>query len=147
MASRVFNEFKRRVVIAGISLTAGTFKAALLNTSTTVHTDAQSGITNVDDFGTLSEIAGTGYTRATLGTLAVTRDDANSRVLWTCANIAYGALASNNGTVKGMLIIFNVDGTAANDVPVAWSEFSSNLVTDGSNVTIQINAAGLLNFT
>jgi len=95
--------------------------------------------------GTTDEADFTNYVRKTITAATVTVDDTNDRVdlsftspvTWTSAG------GASNNTLGALIIAFDNDttsGTDANLVPVA--KYDVSLTTNGTNVTVTLNAAG-----
>lgn len=101
--------------------------------------------------GTSDEADFTNYARKTIAdaSVTVTVDDTNNRVdidvpdqTWTAA----GGAANN--TLTDALVGYDADtttGTDANIIPVSLHDFA--VTTDGSDLTLQVAAAGLLRAT
>lgn len=54
-----------------------------------------------------NEVSGAGYSRATLGTKSENIDDANDRIVYSCANPNFGNIAAGE-TVTGMVVFREV---------------------------------------
>ena len=145
MASLVNNYFKQRVAEGEIDLDADTLKILLVMTNTTADTEAN--IQTLDGYTTLDEMDGSNYVVKTLGSLTHALDTANDRFELDAADVTYTALGAGTRNVQGVLLYKHVDGTDANDQPIAFIEFGSSLSADGSDVTISWDAEGLLQLT
>jgi hypothetical protein len=116
---------------------------------------ASEGDAGLKDRATLSAITGaagnteadfTNYARKTALTGTVTVDAANDRVDLSIPNQTWTAAggATNNTLVKA--IVFYQDAAAdASRVPLVGLDFA--VTTDGTDLTIQFNAAGFLRQT
>jgi hypothetical protein len=117
-------------------------------TNTTADTDQDAG--TLSAIGTLDEYDGSGYSRAALASQAVTRDDANNRAeLGATSPISFGAtVGAGTRSAAGALVYRHVDGTAANDLPIAWIDTGGFPINGGGGAfQIAINAEGLLQVT
>lgn len=152
MASGWFNRAKKEIFDGTIDLLADTIKVMLVNNTYTFNPD--------DDFigsggGTVggAELSGTGYTggfngagRKTLGTKSITEDDTNNRAVFAAANSQWSAI--NAGTIAACVLV--KEGTTdADSKLIAYIDNAAQfpLVTNGGDVTIAWNAAGILQIT
>ena len=142
MASLVYNEFKRANAAGEIDLNAHDIRCALLMTNTTADTE-NDGIVNVDDFTTLDEFDGSGYSRQALTNEAVNKDDANDRAEFDADDVAFGALGAGTRAVQGVLLYKHVTNDS-DSVVIAFIQFSSNKTMDGSAFTVTWDAQGIL---
>ena len=145
MASLVNNYFKQRVAEGEIDLDADTLKILLVMTDTTCDTEAN--IQTLSGFDDMDEMDGANYEVKTLGSLTHALDTSNNRFELDAANVTYTALGAGSRNVQGVLLYKHVDGTDANDQPIAFIEFGSSLSADGSDVTISWDDEGLLQLT
>tara|TARA_R100000808_G_scaffold7070_1_gene20776 strand:- start:2143 stop:2592 length:450 start_codon:yes stop_codon:yes gene_type:complete len=146
MASLFNNYAKEKLAEAEIDLDADTIKIALLTTDTTADTEANaqtlSGFTTLGEFST----SGTNYARATLANVDSRVDTGNNRYEFDADNVTFTSLAASSPAkdIQGCLLLKHVDGTDANDLPIAFIDFASDLTPDGSNVTITWDEQGIL---
>jgi len=146
MASLVNNYFKERVAEGTIDLDTDTIKVALLKTDTTADTEANAqtlaGYTTLGEFST----SGTNYARATLSVTSSAVDETNNRYEFHASNVTFSELSASSpaADIQGVLVLKHVDGTDANDQPIAFIDFSSDLTPDGSDVTIHWHDEGIL---
>lgn len=151
MATYAFNETKRLMMTAGLSLTASTTKALLVKTtfSSTAGSSPDKDITTISGFGTLGEFGGTGYTagygnRIVLDSKSVTTDTATDVVEFDATDEALGVLGTD-GTLEGVLVYSEVGGSDATAVPLFFLD-TNNYAPDGiATVTIAWHADGLAN--
>ena len=122
----------------------------LCMSNTTADTDQDAA--TLSAITTLDEYDGAGYSPAALASQTVTRDDANNRVeLGASSPVSFGStVAAGTRNVVGAIVYRHVDGTAANDLPIAWldnggSPFAVN--GGGGAFTLTIDAEGLLQVT
>lgn len=96
--------------------------------------------------GTTDECTFTNYARKTITAVTVTQDNANDWVTITTANLVWTAAGgASNNSIGAAILAFDNDtttGTDANLVPVAKWDYSAT--TDGTDLTLTVNAAGLL---
>jgi hypothetical protein len=117
----------------------------LLMTNTTADTDQDA--TNLAGITTLDEYDGAGYAEAALASQAVNRDDANNRAEITANSpVSFGStVAAGTRLAAGALVYTRVDGTAANDWPIAWIDSGGFPIAGGGGpFELAINAEGLL---
>ncbi len=147
MASKVNNYFKQRVAEGEIDLDADTLKILLVTDQTTA--DTEGNIQTLSGYATLGEFDGANYEVKTLANLTHALDTGNERFELDADNVTYTALGASGtqNNVQGVLLYKHVDGTDANDQPIAFIEFSSTLTPDGSDVTISWDAEGILQLT
>ena len=143
MAS-LFNNFaKSRFADGTFDWDTDDMRILLVDSTTTV--DTEDDVTSLSGYSTLGEISGTGYARKALTGRTVTTDTANNRAELDADDITFTGITA--GTTIGMLIFKFVDGTAANDLPVAFSEFAAPIVTNGGDLTITVDVEGMLQLT
>lgn len=145
MASVVYNEFKRASAAGEIDLDTGgdDIRIQLLMTNTTADTE-NDGIVNINDFTTLDEMDGANYVVKALANEVVNKDDTNDRAEFDADDVTYTALGNGTRAIQGALLYKHVDGTDANDLVIAFIEFSSTQNPGGSDFTIQWNSEGIL---
>jgi hypothetical protein len=123
-------------------------RVLLAMTNTTADTDQDAG--TLAAIGTLDEYDGAGYSRAALAAPSVDRDDANNRAEITATSpISFGAtVAAGTRSAQGAVVYRHVDGTAANDQPIAWIDTGGFPLNGGGGpFELAINAEGLLQIT
>jgi hypothetical protein len=147
MASFWYTPAKERLANGGLDWDNSDIRCYLAMTNTTADTDQDAG--TLSAIGTPDEYDGTGYSRASIATEAVVRDDANNRAeLGPTTAISFGAtVGAGTRSAAGMVVYQHVDGTAANDKPVAWVEFAAPINGGGGAFTVTPNAEGLLQVT
>lgn len=85
-----------------------------------------------------NEASGTGYSRKTLANTSIALDAGNDRVEFDADDISYTALDA--GTIASAIIYKEVTNDA--DSPLIADVDFTNLVTNGSDVDLQVNAEG-----
>lgn len=129
-----------------IDLDTSTFKACLVETSCTFNQD-DANLTAVLARGGGELDASSGYSRQTLGTLAVT-NVASTRVKWTSANVAYASVDSADTAIA--IVIFYDPGTGdGNCVPIMYGDFTDYVFSSGTATTLTITCPtnGWFNYT
>jgi len=135
MASINYNNLFKLALEGNIDLIDDTINVLLVDASYTeskAHTFVSSVVAN--------ELSGTGYSRKTLAGKSVTIDVGNSRVSFDATDPVWTGL--NAGTIGGAVLFKQVTNDA--DSPVICFLDPTNLVTNGSDVTLQFNASGIL---
>lgn len=134
MASKVFNEGKEEILLAGLA--ALTLEVALVMTNTTVGSE-NDGIAADSDFTTLDEHDGSGYARQALASKTVTKDDANDRAKFDAADVTFASLGAGTRDVAGVLLLMNDGGTKR---PISYHEYQSPRVADGGDFVVEWRA-------
>lgn len=145
MATHWYNEALRAIMAGELDLNAHDIRVALLMTNTTADTenDGKTTISGGTGFTTLDEFDGSGYVRKALANEAVNKDDANDRAEFDADDVTWTALGAGTRSIAGILVYRHVT-TDADSVPIAWLEFATPKTPDGSDLTVQWNAEGLL---
>ena len=140
MASLVYNNTALLALTTGLNLATNDMRVALLQTTTTADTEEEVALMN--GFTTLGECSVTSYARQALANEAVAIDTTNDRAEFDADDAAFGTLEIGF-SIQGMLIHdHNTDDT--DSIPYFFTEFSSNLVLNGTSVTLNFDAEGLL---
>lgn len=144
--SFVFTPAKEQLAKGLLAMHSSSWRVALLMTNTTVTSNEDAA--TVSGISTLDEYNGSGYARQTPASPAVNRDDPNNRAEFDANDITFAALGAGTRQAQGMLLIKNVDGTAANDIPVAYIDGTGfPFAGNGGDVTIQWNVEGIVQLT
>jgi len=125
---------------------ANDVRVMLVMTNTTADTDQDAA--NIAAITTLDEYDGAAYVRKALANQVTNQDDPNNRGEFDADDITWTALGAGTRQAAGMVVYRHVDGTAANDLPIAYIDtggfpFSGN----GGNVTVTWNAEGIIQTT
>lgn len=142
--SFVYTTEKTRRLTASYSF-VGDIRVALLLNTTTADTEQDASV--IADFTTLGEVTDGSYSRKALTTEAVNQDNANNRAEFDADDASWTTLTTG-GTVQGLLLYRHVDGTAANDMVIAFIDsggFPFSLT--GGNLAITWNAEGIVQAT
>lgn len=140
MASLVYNNTALLALTTGLNLATWDIRCALLQTTTTADTEEEVALMN--GFSTLGECSVASYARVALTGEAVAIDTTNDRAEFTANDIAFGTLETGQ-TIQGALFYRHVTNDT-DSVPLWFTEFASNLVLNGTSVTLNINAEGIL---
>jgi len=139
--SKVYNPGLLKLLDGTIDFENDTIKLLLVDTS---HT-----FTKSDEF--VSDIvaneatnsSGSGYERKTLTNASIALDTGNDRVEFDADDISYTAIDA--GTIASAIIYKEVTNDA--DSPLIADIDFTNLVTNGSDVDLQVNAEGFFYIT
>jgi hypothetical protein len=138
MASNLYNPGLEKLLDGTIDFENDTINVLLVDTSHTFDKTHDF----VDDI-VANEASGTGYARKTLANAAIALDAANDRVEFDADNPSYTALDA--GTIAAAIIFKQVTNDA--DSPLIAQIDFADLVTNGSDVELQINSEGLFYVT
>lgn len=145
MANFVYTGAKLKIAKGDADFDSADVRVKLCMSNTSADTDQDatslSGITTIDEYD------GSGYSEIDLAGASVTADNANNRAEVDYSDGSFGAaVAAGTRSWVGMLIYVRVDGTAANDWPLAWHDLATNNGNGGA-VDLTINAEALLQIT
>lgn len=144
MASNVFNSALVRIFNGGIDFDTNDFRVKLLMTNTTADTE-KDAINFVSNITTLDLCDASGYADVQLTGEAVNTDDVNNRAEFDANDVSFTGLGGNaTRNYQGVLLYKYVDGTNANDIPVAFIEFTTPIPSTATQVDIPWNAEGIL---
>lgn len=147
MASVVYNDFKRGLLSGEYDLhTSGDdIRIALLMTNTTADTEVDS-ITSISSFTTLDECDATGYARVALSGEAVTADNTDDEGVFDATDASFTGLSGDaTRDIQGALIYKYVDGTAGNDKPLFFIDFTADIPSTATQIDVPFAAEGILN--
>jgi hypothetical protein len=152
--SHVFTPAKSKLLSADLDLNAHDIRLMLLKVAASTTADTDVDAATLSAITTLGEIVATSYARQALANEAVNTDTANDRGEFDSDDVAFGALGgATNDTIGALLLYRHVDGTAANDIPIAYIDGAifpggaSSMTTNGSTVSVTVNAEGWLQAT
>ena len=134
MASNLFNPGLEKLLDGTISFETDTIKVLLVDTNHTfdkTHEFVSDVVAN--------ESLGTGYERKTLTSTSIALDAVNDRVEYDADNPVYTSLDA--GTIAAAIVYKEV--TSDSDSPLIAQIDFADLVTNGSDVELQINSEGL----
>lgn len=138
MASNLYNPGLEKLLDGTIAFETDTINVLLVNTTHTF-TKTHEFVSDI----VANEASGTGYARKTLANAAIALDAANDRVEFDADNPSYTALDA--GTIAAAIIFKQVTNDA--DSPLIAQIDFADLVTNGSDVELQINSEGLFYVT
>jgi hypothetical protein len=144
MASVVYNEFKRASAAGEIDLNADDIRVRLVMSNTTCDSE-NDGVVSISDITTVDVADAGSYADVALSGEAVNKDDGNDRAEFDANDAVFSGLGGDaTRNYVGVLVYKYVDGTDANDLVIAYIEFSSPLVKEATQVTVQWDAEGIL---
>lgn len=145
--SFLYNAGTTAIADGTVDLLTDSIRARLVMTNTTCDTQ-NDGMVNLNDFTTPDYGDATGASNQVLGTKAVTKEDASDRAIFTSASVVFSGMSGDaTRNYQGMILYEHVDGTDANDLVLAYIEFSAPVVKEATQVTVSCPAAGWLTFT
>lgn len=94
------------------------------------------------------ESTNTGYSRQALAGDATAQDDTNDRAEYDATDPVFSSIANDGtGNIVAAIVYLYVDGTNANDIPIAHYDTNFPVTPNGSDITLQINAEGLIQYS
>ncbi len=148
MASMIPNSAKANLINGTIDLNTSDIRARLCMTNTTCDTELDA-ITNLSDYTTIDVGDATGYADVALDTETVTANDTDDRGDFdTSTNIVFSGLSGDaTRDYQGVLLYKYVDGTDANDIPLCFVDFTSDIPKEATQVTVPSSTTNLLQVT
>lgn len=154
MASIFYNKAKKLIAEGTKDLkTASDIRAALLMTNTTADTENDAlaaflnGTPGVDSFTTLDECDATGYARIALTSEIVNQDDANDRAEFDADDLVFSGLSGDaTRNIQGVLLYWHVTNDA-DSIPIAFVDFTLDIVKEATQITVPWDAEGILHLT
>ena len=144
MASLVYNEAKGFFADGTVDWDTDDIRVALLMTDTTADTQ-NDDVHDLADFTTLDECDATGYARVALASEAVNIDDGNDRDELDATNASFTGLSGDaTRDIQGALVFKYVDGTAANDLAIAFIDFTADIPKTATQIDVPWDAQGIL---
>lgn len=138
MASFMYNRALERILNGDLLVASDTLKAMLVTSGYSANKD--------DDFVAdttpgSNELSGTGYSRKTLASKTVTRDDTNDRAEFDAADLTWTGI--NAGTAAAVIIYEEVTNDA-DSVLIAYIDSGGfPVTTNGGDLTVAWNAQGI----
>lgn len=68
------------------------------------------------------------------------------QIIFNASTIVWTALGTG-GTIVGVALIYETGGSDATSIPIAYWDLSSNLTTNGSDITLTLSATGNIQIT
>lgn len=144
MASAIPNSAKANLLNGTIDLDTDDIRARLCMTNTTCDTQVDA-INNLAAYTTIDPCDSTGYADVALTSEAVAADDTNDRAEFDATDVSFTGLGGDaTRAIQGVLIYKYVDGTNANDLPIAFIDFTADIPTTATQVDIPWDAQGIL---
>lgn len=148
MASGAYNKGKFLIANQQLNWNTDVIRVLLLNAAGYSFNADHNFVSDLT-IGT-NEYTGAGYTRSTLANPTVTQDNTNDRAVFDGDDVVYAALGTGAGgtTISAAVVYKRVGGddtTPTDDPLIAYLDFT-DLVCNGSPVTIQWSSSGLFFF-
>lgn len=144
MASAIPNSALSRLLSGDIDLNGDDIRARLCMTNTTCDTEVDA-INDLADYTTIDTCDSTGYADVALASEAVAADDANDRAEFDATDLSFTGLGGDaTRAIQGVLLYKYVDGTDANDLPLCFIDFTSDIPTTATQVDVPWDAQGIL---
>jgi len=144
MASAIPNSALVRLLTGDIDLDADDIRARLCMTNTTCDTEVDA-INDLADYSTIDDGDASGAADVALASEAVAADDANDRAEFDATNISFTGLGGDaSRDYQGVLLYKYVDGTDANDIPLAFIDFTADIPLTATQVDVPWDAEGIL---
>lgn len=145
MADFWYTPAKQKLAKGDLDFDTADLRVKLCMSNTTCDTEQDAA--NLAAFTTIDAYDGSGYTDIDLAGIAVNQDDPNNRSEIDYNDGSFGAtVGAGTRQWVGMLYYVRVDGTNANDYPVAWKDLTA-ANGNGGAVNLTVNAEGLLQVT
>lgn len=152
MANIWYNRGKKEVMDGTIDLVNDTIKVMLVTSGYTPNADhdfVDDGVSGASARPGQNELTGTGYQagfggtgRKTLGTKAVTEDDANDRAEFGAANLTWSAIDA--GTAAAAIVYKHLTNDGASVLIAFIDTGGFPKVTNGGDLNVNWNAEGIL---
>jgi len=148
MASKIPNSALANLINGTIDLNSSDIRARLVMTNTTCDTEIDA-INNLSNYTTIDPGDATGYADVALTGETVTANDTDNRGDFdTSSDIVFTGLGGDaTRDYIGVLLYKYVDGTNANDVPLAYIEFTAVVPKEATQVTVPSSTTNLLQAT
>ena len=144
MASEMPNSALANLINGTIDLDTHDIRARLCMNTTTCDTEVDA-ITDLADYSLIDVCDSTGYADVALTSEAVAADDANDRAEFDAADVSFTGLGGDaTRAIQGVLLYKFVDGTNANDIPLCFVDFTSDIPVTATQIDIPFNAEGVL---
>jgi hypothetical protein len=127
-----------------LRVSGDTFAVILVMTNTTCGSDHNSS--TIGGFATLDEFVASGYTSGgiTLTSQSLTQNNSQNRSEWLAANVTFTTLAAGARQAQAA-VIYKSTGTFSTGIPFVYIDTGGFPFTgNGSNVTLQWNASGIV---
>ena len=143
MASAIPNSVLAALLQAYL-VSGADIRARLCMTNTTCDTEIDA-ITNLSDYTTIDVCDATGYADVALASEAAAADDTNDRAEFDATDLSFTGMSGDaTRDIQGVLLYKFIDGTNANDLPVAFIDFTSDIPSTATQVDVPWNAEGII---
>lgn len=144
MASAIPNSALSRILSADMDLNGDDIRARLCMTNTTCDTEVDA-INDLADYSTIDVCDATGYADVALASEAVAADDSNNRAEFDATDLSFTGLGGDaSRDIQGVLLYQYVDGTDANDLPLCFIDFDSDIPSTATQIDVPWDAQGIL---
>lgn len=139
------NSAKANLVNGTIDLNTDDIRARLCMTNTTCDTEVDA-INTLSNYTTIDPADATGYADVALTTETVTANDTDDRGDFdTASDIVFSGLSGDaTRDYQGVLLYKYVDGTDANDIPLCFIDFTADISSAATQVTVPSSTTNLL---
>lgn len=137
MASALYNEGQHLMATQALNWATADIRVLLLKTGYTLDKDHRfvSSLTPASNEATIS-----GYARQALAGMSITKVDASDRIVFDATDLAFGALATGETIIAGVVYLHNAADSAA---PLICYADWTDVPTNGSTFTITWHADGV----
>ena len=145
MSNFIYTGAKLKIAKGDLDFDSADVRAKLVMSNTTADTDQDA--TSLSGISTIDEYDGSGYSEIDLAGASVAADNTNNRAEIDYTDGNFGAtVAAGTRNWVGVLFYVRVDGTSANDYPLAWHDLTANN-GNGGQVNLNGNAEGYIQVT
>lgn len=110
--------------------------------------DTEKDVANLAAFTTIDPMDGSGYTDHDIASLTNVQDDTNDRAEVQAAAGSFGSgVGVGTRALAGLLYYQRVDGTNANDRPIAWNDQGFPLAPAGGAFDQEFDPQGVFQIT
>lgn len=145
MASFLYNGGLAKILSLFNSTTAAALKVRLVMTNTTVDTENDTKDT-LNDFTTMDTHDGSGYVDKTLASITIAQDDTNGGATLDAADVVWTSLGAGTRAIEGALVYHEDAAADSTRSPILFFD-TSNISSNGGDVTLSFNASGLFRIT
>ena len=148
MSAFVYTDISHKVATGSLDLSTVDVRVKALMSNTVAGFSEEA--TNLDGIATLDEMDGAGYTALDLASLTATKQADDDRTEIDGANGTFGATVSaGTRNIIALLWYVRVDGTTANDYPLAYDDSPSEfpLAADGGPLNISLDPTGFMHIS
>ena len=145
MASKIPNSSLANLLNGTIDLNSHDIRGRLVMANTSCSTEIDA-IDDLADYTAIDVCDSTSYADVALDTETITANDTDNRGDFdTASDTVFSGLGGDaTRTIVGVLLYKYVDGTDANDLPLAYAEFTSPIATTATQITVPSSTTNLL---